>query len=66
MNRENKKMNEPHEFVPNLSQRSELISSDEYIALQLTYLLHLLHLGKKESSIKTMKFYNDFYTSTLI
>ena len=66
MNRENKKMNEPHEFVPNLSQRSELMSSDEYVAPQLTYLLHLLHLGKKESSIKIMKFYKDFYTSTLI
>ena len=34
MNTENSKTNEPHKVVLNLSQRSDLKSSDELIALQ--------------------------------
>ena len=34
MNTENSKTNEPHKFVLNLSQRLDLRSSDNYIALQ--------------------------------
>ena len=34
MNRENSKMNEPHKFVVNLSQRLDLKSSNKHVALQ--------------------------------
>ena len=34
MSRENSKTNEPHKFVLNLSQRLELLSSNENVALQ--------------------------------
>ena len=34
MNTENSKMNEPHKFVLNLSQRLDLRSSNKYVALQ--------------------------------
>ena len=34
MNTENSKMNEPHEFVLNLSQRLDLRRSSEHVALQ--------------------------------
>ena len=40
MNTENSKMNEPHKFVLNLSQRLDLRSSDKHVALQ-TCLLHM-------------------------
>ena len=34
MNTENIKTNDPHKFVPNLSQRLDLRSSDKHAALQ--------------------------------
>ena len=35
MNTENRKMNEPHKFVLNLSQRRDLRSSDKHVPLQI-------------------------------
>ena len=34
INTENSKTNEPHKFVPNLSQTLDLRSSNKYVALQ--------------------------------
>ena len=34
MNTENSKMNEPHKFLLNISQRLDLRSSDKHVALQ--------------------------------
>ena len=34
MNTKNRKTNEPHKFVLNLSQRLDLRSSDKHVALQ--------------------------------
>ena len=34
MNMENNKVNEPHKFVHNLSQRLDLRSSDKHVGLQ--------------------------------
>ena len=34
MNTENSKMNEPHKFVPNLTQRIDLKSSNKHVILQ--------------------------------
>ena len=34
MNMENDKMNEPHKFIVNLSQRLDLRSSNKHVALQ--------------------------------
>ena len=39
-NTENRKTNEPHKFILNLSQRLELRSSDKHVAHQLIYILH--------------------------
>ena len=33
-NTENNKTNEPHKFIPNFSQRLDLISSNKHVALQ--------------------------------
>ena len=54
MNTENSKMNEPHKFVLNLSQRSDLRSSNKInMLLFKTYLF--ITLGKiEENSIKTI------------
>ena len=41
MNRENSKMSEPNKFVPNLSQKLDLRSSDKHVALQNIYLLYM-------------------------
>ena len=35
MNTENSRMNEPHKFVLNLSQRSDLKSLNKHVALQI-------------------------------
>ena len=41
MNTENNKVNEPYQFVVNLSERLDLRSSNEHVAIQNTYLLHM-------------------------
>ena len=38
MNTENRKTNEPHEFVLNLSRRLDLISSDKHVTLQNVFI----------------------------
>ena len=41
MNRENRKPNELHKSVLNLSQRLDLKSLGEHVALQIFFLLHV-------------------------
>ena len=41
MNTENSKIDEPHKFVPKVSQRLELRSSNKHVASKLAHLLHL-------------------------
>ena len=43
MKTENRKTSEPHKFVLNLSQRSDLRSSDRHIALQNVSIYYITH-----------------------
>ena len=50
LNTENNKMNEPHKFVLNLSQRLDIRSSNKYIVI---HVLTIYYTWKnKENSIK--------------
>ena len=49
MNTENSKIDEPHKFVPNLSQRLELRSSNKHVASELA---HLLHMEKYKTTVQ--------------
>ena len=53
MNTENSKMNEPHKFVPNLSQRLDLARSNKHVALQnLSIYLRWKHTKKHHKNNK--------------
>ena len=52
MNTENIKMNEPHKFVLSLSQRSDLRSSNKYVAFQK---LSIYYTWKNKRQYKTIK-----------
>ena len=55
MNAENRKTNEPHKFVPNLSQRLGLTSSNQHIALQdlsIDYTLKNIRKRYKNNKLK--------------
>ena len=47
MNMENSKTSEPRKFVPNLSQRLDLRSSDKHVTLQYFYLYYAWKKYKK-------------------
>ena len=49
MNTENSKIDEPHKFVSNVSQRLELRSSNKHVASKLA---HLLHLEKYKTTVQ--------------
>ena len=57
MNMENSKTNEPHKFVPNLSQRLHLGSSNKHVALQnlsINYTWKNISKQYKNKKLKTI------------
>ena len=55
MNTENSKMNEPHKFVLNLSQRLDLRSSNKYVALQNFSIYYMWKNIKKQYKNNNLK-----------
>ena len=57
MNTENSKMNEPHKFVPNLSQRLGLRSLNKHVALQnssIDYMWKNIIMQYKNNKLKVI------------
>ena len=55
MNKENSKTNEPHEFVPDLSQRLDSRSSDKHVVLQNSFIYYASKNIRKQYKNNTLK-----------